>query len=35
MNAATPAAAGRLNDIVAMPAHALSDAIRQDRKSVV
>ncbi|MBB1627908.1 amidase [Achromobacter sp. UMC71] len=33
MNAATPAASGRLNDIVAMPAHALSDAIRQRRVS--
>ncbi|WP_249292840.1 amidase family protein, partial [Achromobacter ruhlandii] len=33
MTAATPAAAGRLNDIVAMPAHALSDAIRQRRVS--
>ena len=33
MNAATPAAVGRLDDIVAMPAHALSDAIRQRRVS--
>ncbi|MFA1682173.1 amidase [Achromobacter dolens] len=33
MNAAIPAAAGSLDDIVAMPAHALSDAIRQRRVS--
>uniref|UniRef100_UPI00359FDA06 amidase n=1 Tax=Achromobacter insuavis TaxID=1287735 RepID=UPI00359FDA06 len=33
MNAAIPAAPGRLDDIVAMPAHALSDAIRQRRVS--